>query len=98
MVLFAGGWSLLLLGLFYLIIDVLRLRLWAVFVVVIGANAILAYMVTHVFDFRHIGDIFVHGLARWTGSWHGFLQAGAAFAVLWLVLWLLYRRRVFLKI
>lgn len=98
MVLFAGGWSLLLLCLFYLIIDVLRLRFWAIFFVVIGTNAILAYMVTHVFDFRHISDIFVHGLARWTGTWHDFVQAAAAFAVLWLILLLLYRKRVFIKI
>ena len=83
---------------FYLVIDVLRLRLWAVFFVVIGTNAILAYMATHVFDFRHVGDIFVHGLARWTGPWQDFVQAVAAFAVLWLILWLLYRRRIFLKI
>lgn len=98
MVLFAGGWSLLLLCLFYLVIDVLRLRFWAAFFVVIGTNAILAYMVTHVFDFRHISDIFIHGLAQWTGSWHGFVQALAAFAVLWLILLLLYRRRIFIKI
>lgn len=98
MVLFAGGWSLLLLCLFYLVMDVLRVRFWAVFFVVIGTNAIGAYMATHVFDFRHIGDIFVHGLARWTGDWYDFIQAVAAFATLWLILWLLYRRRVFIKI
>jgi predicted acyltransferase len=98
MVLYAGGWSLLLLGLFYIVIDVLRLRLWAISFVVIGTNAIAAYMVTRVFDFRHISDIFVRGLAKWTGDWHGFLRALAAFAVLWLILFYLYRRRVFIKV
>lgn len=98
MVLFAGGWSLLLLCLFYLVIDVLRVRFWATFFVVIGVNAIAAYMVTRVFDFRHISDIFIHGLARWTGPWHEFVQAVGAFAVLWLVLLLLYRKKVFIKI
>jgi predicted acyltransferase len=98
MVLFAGGWSLLLLCLFYLVIDVLRVRFWAMFFVVIGANAIAAYMATHVFDFRHIGDIFVHGLAKWTGPWQDFTQALAAFLSLWLILLLLYRKRVFIKI
>jgi predicted acyltransferase len=98
MVLFAGGWSLLLLCLFYLVIDVLRVRSWAIFFVVIGTNAILAYMVTHVFDFRHISDIFIHGLARWTGPWHGFVQALGALAVLWLLLLLLYRKKVFIKV
>jgi predicted acyltransferase len=98
MVLFAGGWSLLLLCLFYLVIDVLRVRFWALFFVVIGTNAIAAYMVTRVFDFRHVSDIFIHGLAKWTGPWHGFVQAVGAFAVLWLILLLLYRKRIFIKI
>ena len=55
-------------------------------------------MVTRVFDFRHVSDIFIHGLAKWTGPWQGFVQAVGAFAVLWLILLLLYRKRIFIKI
>ncbi len=98
MVLFAGGWSLLLLGLFYLVIDVLRLRRWSFFFVVIGMNAIAVYMATHVFDFRALGDIFVRGLARWTGTWQDFARAVAAFTVLWLILLYMYRKRTFIKV
>ena len=68
------------------------------FLFMVGTNAIAAYMVTRVFDFRHVSDIFIHGLAKWTGPWHGFVQALAAFAVLRLILWLLYHRCVFIKI
>jgi predicted acyltransferase len=46
MVLYAAGWSLLLLAAFYLIIDGLRLRFLGFFFTVIGMNAIAAYMVT----------------------------------------------------
>ncbi len=98
MVLYAGGWSLLLLALFYLVIDVLRLRFLAFFFVVIGMNAIAAYMATHVFDFRHLGDIFVGNTARWTGGAHDLIRALAAFAILWLILFYLYRKRTFIKI
>jgi len=98
MVLFAAGWSLLLLAVFYLLIDVLRLRFLAFFFVVIGMNAIAAYMATHVFDFRHLGDIFVHGLARWTGPWQEFIAAVAAFGILWMILFYMYRKRTFIKI
>jgi len=98
MVLFAGGWSLLLLGLFYLVIDVLRLRRWSFFFVVIGMNAIAVYMATHVFDFRALGDIFVRGLSRWTGNWHDFVRALAGFAILWLILFYMYRKRTFIKV
>jgi predicted acyltransferase len=98
MVLFAGGWSLLLLGLFYLVIDVLRLRRWSVFFVVIGMNAIAAYMVTRVFDFRNLGDIFVRGLSQWTGNWQDFTRAAAGFVILWLILFYMYRKKTFVKI
>jgi predicted acyltransferase len=98
MVLYAGGWSLLLLCAFYLVIDVLRLRFLAFFFVVIGMNAIAVYMVTRVFDFRNIGDIFVHGLAQWTGDGHDFVRAVAGFAVLWSILFYMYRKRTFIKI
>jgi predicted acyltransferase len=98
MVLYAGGWSLLLLGLFYLFLDVLRLRFLAFFFLILGMNAIVAYMVTRVFDFRDIGDIFVHGLARWTGDWQDFVRAVAGFAIPWLILLYMYRKRTFIKI
>lgn len=98
MVLYAGGWSLLLLGIFYFIVDVLHLRRWSFFFVVIGTNAIAVYMATHVFDFRHLGDIFVRGLSKWTGDWQDFVRAIAAFAVVWLILFYMYRNKTFLKI
>jgi len=98
MVLYAGGWSLLLLGLFYLVIDVLEFRFLTSFFVVIGMNAIAAYMATHVFDFRNLGDIFVRGLARWTGDWQDFVRAAAGITILWLILYYLYRKKTFVKI
>jgi predicted acyltransferase len=98
MVLYAAGWSLLLLALFYLAIDVLHLRFLAFFFVVIGLNAIAVYMAVHVFDFRQLADIFVGGLAKWTGVWHDFLRAVASVALLWLILFYMYRKKTFIKI
>src|SRR6185295_10856866 len=49
MVLWASGLSLLLLALFYGLTDVLGWRAWAYAFVVIGSNAIFAYMVPHIF-------------------------------------------------
>ncbi len=97
-VLFAAGWSYLLLALFYLIIDVWGLRKWAFAFVVIGMNAIVVYMATRVFDFRLVGDVFVAGLAKWTGQWHEFVRALAGFTVVWLILWWMYRKKSFIKI
>ncbi len=97
-VLYSAGWCYLLLALFYLVIDVCGLRRWAFPFVVIGMNAIAVYMATHVFNFRHIGDIFVNGLDKYVGDWSPFVHAVAALAVIWLIMWWMYRKRLFIKI
>ena len=49
MVLWSGGWCFLLLALFYGAIDVLGWRAWAFPLVVVGANPLLAYVLSHLF-------------------------------------------------
>jgi predicted acyltransferase len=98
MVVFAGGWSLLLLAIFYLVIDVLGLRRLGLAFAVIGANAIFTYMAVHLFDFKSLSDPFVGGLAQWTGNWQDLVQTLAGVTVMWLILLFMYRRRIFIKI
>ena len=57
-VVIAAGWSLVLLGLFYAIIDVLKVRFWAYFFVVIGVNAITIYMLSRIVPFDEIARFF----------------------------------------
>ena len=97
-VLYSGGLCYLLLALFYLVIDVWGFKKWAFGFVVIGTNAIAVYMATHVFNFRHIGDIFVDGLDKYVGNWGSFIHAVAAFAVVWLIMWWMYRYKIFLRV
>ena len=97
-VLYSGGLSYLLLAIFYLIIDVWELRKWAFWLVVIGTNAIAVYMAYHVFDFKLVGNIFVGGLMKYLGNWGAFAQEAAAFAVVWLILYWMYRKKSFIKI
>jgi predicted acyltransferase len=98
LVLFAGGLSFLLLSIFYLIIDVWGFKKWSFPFVVIGMNAIAVYVATHLFDFSIIGNVFVGGLSKYLGSWNEFVQALAALAVVWLILYWMYRKRTFIKI
>jgi predicted acyltransferase len=97
-VLYAAGMSYILLALFYLVIDVMGFRIWSFGFVVIGANAIFAYMATMLFDFRKIGSIFVGGLSRHLGDWYPFVHALSGFLVLWLILFYLYRKKTFLRV
>lgn len=105
MVLWAGGFCYLLLAVFYLLIDVLRFRIWAFPFVVIGMNAIFVYMATHVFSFSAISNPLVGGIARnlaesemFGKPWAELLQRTAQLAVIWVILWFLYRKRTFLRI
>jgi predicted acyltransferase len=97
-VLLSGGICYLLLALFYAVIDVMGYRRWAFGFVVIGMNAIAVYMATQVFNFHHISNIFVGGLKKYTGIWFPFIQSLAAFTVIWLILWWMYRKKTFIKI
>ena len=98
MVLWAAGWSYLLLAAFYLAFDVWGFRKCAFPMVVIGANAIAVYMAVHVFDFRKIGDIFVGGLVPHLGNYAPGVRALAAFIVVWLILLFLYRKKTFIRV
>jgi hypothetical protein len=97
-VLFAAGWSYLLLALFYLLIDVLGYRKWAFVFVVIGMNAIAVYMAAQVFHLQFIGETLVGGLARHLGEAGKFLELALSFAAVWLILFWMYRKRTFIKI
>jgi predicted acyltransferase len=101
MVLWAAGWSYLLLALFYLVIDVAGLRRWAFFFVVIGSNAILAYMlaeVNHLGGFTHFTDPWVAGLAAHLGRYDGPLRTVCGFMLLWGILYYLYRKGTFIRV
>jgi predicted acyltransferase len=97
-VLYSGGWCYILTGCFYLIIDVWKLRKWAFAFVVIGANAIAVYMACSVFDFKLVGNVFIGGLTERLGQWNSFVQLIAAIAVIWLILYWMYRKKSFIKI
>jgi predicted acyltransferase len=99
--LYAGGWSYLLLALFYLLIDVWGLRRWALPFTVIGTNAISAYMMWNLFSpaLRQIAGVFLGGLRQYTGpGWYAPLEAAGAALGLWLLLYQMYRTRTFVKI
>ncbi len=96
--LWAAGWSFLLLALFYGVIDVAGLRRWSFPFVVIGMNAITVYVAVQLIDFRIFAHTLVGGLARHLGAFGDFLLPLTTFMIVWLILWHLYRQRIFLRI
>jgi predicted acyltransferase len=98
-VLVTCGISTLLLAFFYLIIDVWGYSKWAFFFIIFGVNSIAIYMMAHLFDFRLIGNIFVGGLSSlFAPNVQDFIQAIGAMAVMWLIMYWMYRKKTFIKI
>ncbi len=101
-VLFSGGWCLLLLAGFSAWLDAGRYRALAFPLAVVGMNSIAAYLVAHLFPGfieaalpRHLGA----GLFGVLGAAYKPLLLGAGvLAVEWLILWWMYRRKIFLRI
>jgi predicted acyltransferase len=97
-VLVAGGWSLLLLALFYGVIDGLGWKAWSFFFVVIGANAIAIFIVPRFIDFPKIAGFFFGGPYRVSGDYTPLVKASGDLAVKWLFLYVLYRNRWVLRV
>jgi predicted acyltransferase len=97
-VLFAAGWSLILLAAFYWVIDVLKLRKWAFFFVVIGANPITIYVLTHIINFDSIADLLLSGIAGSVGIYGPLVIPLGSLLLGWLVLLLLYRHKIYFKV
>ena len=97
-VMFACGWSLLLLAAFYWLIDVKGYRKWAFFFVVIGMNAITIYFLQQVVNFNHIADLMVEGLADRAGVLKPLVLPIGVIGLKWLFLFFLYRHKLFFKL
>lgn len=99
-VLYAGGWSILLLTLFYLLIDVWKFKKWAFFFVVIGLNSITIYMVQHkIIDFHNMRDFIFSGLIEHSPDFIVPYLSGLGYIFcVWIFLYFLYRNRIFLKV
>ena len=102
-VLVAGGWSVLLLAMFYFVIDVWKVRAWATPFVWLGTNAITIYLISNVTDFGKLSERFTGGdVAAWLDArWSGL--GGLVLAVVSVVLCMaicrfLYQRKIFLRL
>ena len=97
-VLWAGGWSLLLLALFYWTIDVRGYQRWSFYFKVIGMNSITIYLADRFFDFGVITNVFLHGLLPVFGQVQPLVWSCSVIFTGWLFLYFLYRQKIFLRV
>lgn len=95
----AGGWSLVLLSIFYLIIDVYGFKKWSFFFKIIGVNSIAAYMIPTIYNFKYTNKAILGGIAGYLPDDYSKLLFGIGHvAILWLMLYLMYRQKWFFKV
>ena len=93
------GLSLLLLSLFYYIIDVKGYKNWAFFFKVIGMNSILIYMSGKFINWNYTTVAFfkwVDQLVR--NPFNVVVMAGCMIMIKWLFLYVLYKKKIFLRV
>jgi predicted acyltransferase len=101
-VLFSGGWCFVFTAVAYAVLDALGGRVLAFPLIVIGMNSIAAYVMSWLFKGfiaenlkTHLGQELFNSLG---GAYEPLLEGTAVLLVLWLILFWMYRRRVFLRI
>ncbi len=98
----SGGACFLLLALFCWLIEYKGYRKWAFPLVVIGMNSIAAYLIAHLWDGFIVSSFKIH-LGKNVFQLFGtnleqFMQGVAVLAAFWLILYWMYRRKLFLRI
>lgn len=97
-VLVSSGICYFLMAFFYWIIDVKQKFKWAFFLKVIGMNAITAYVISQVMPFPKIAGFVLYGLAPIMGDYYELITVIGGFALLYLLLWYMYKNKTFLKV
>ena len=103
-VLVAGGYSAIMLGLFYWVIDVLNYRKWCGPFLWLGMNSITVYMACNIVDFRNLAERFVGGNIKSLLDTHVVKGSGDLIVVLFALFLVfslmrfLYRNKIFLRL
>lgn len=98
-VLHVGGISLLFMSFFYYVIDVLGYKKWAFFFKVIGMNSILIYISGVFINWAYTTEAFFAWLGQLVGEPYGIVVLGVCtILVKWVFLYLLYKKKIFLRV
>lgn len=108
LVLFMGGMALVFLAGCYLLVDIKKITWWTLPCLIFGVNSIAVWVFSQLgmktLMAIHVGHMtlwtaFGEGFARYLGPMNGSLAFAIAFDLFWLgVMWILYRRRIFIKL
>jgi predicted acyltransferase len=99
---FSAGWAVLFLAFFYYVVDMKGYRRWAFPFLVVGMNSIAIYVLVHETTAYIIRTLQIHlgrGIFEAFGAaFEPVVSGGAALLILWLFLYWMYQRRIFLRV
>ena len=98
MVLVSSGYCFLLMALFYFWIDCLGHNQHLTFLKIYGMNSITAYVVSHVLNFTSVSKSLLFGLKQYVGDYYSFVIEFCNVAIIFLILYLLYRNKIFIRV
>jgi len=101
-VIVSGGWCVLVMGLSYWLVDIIKIHKIPGFFTIVGMNSLFIYLFAETHGtawVHHVVIPFTNGLFGWMGSvTSDIITAITVWFVLWYICFFLYKKRVFLKI
>lgn len=99
-ILVTGGVSVLLLAVFYLVIDYWGFEKWAFFFVVFGMNSLFIYMGSKLIGFRFTVDYLLNPFFQLTTdeAVQNVIRSFGVITLNWFLLYFMYRQKIFVKI
>ena len=98
-VLVAGGYSCLLLGAFYQMVEIWQWRKWCIPFIWIGMNPITLYLASNLLPIEDLARLFVGGPVKAAlGPWGDFVTALTAVTMMLALARFLYQRKIFLRL
>ena len=99
MTLYSGGWCLLLMALFYYIIDCRGYSKGLNWLKIYGMNSITAYVLGQVINFRDVVNSVFHGFEQFMGAeYYKVWLTFGNYMIIFLILHILYKRNIFLRV
>ena len=98
MTLYSGGICFLLIAATYYIVDVRKCGGKMEWIKYFGMNSIAAYMLANAVDFSSVTESFIYGLKDIAGGFYPVLVAFGNVTILFFIMRLMYKNRIFLKV
>ncbi len=98
-ILLTAGMAFIFTALFYWLIDVKGYTRWAFFFKVIGMNSLLIYLAYRFIDFNYTSALIFGGVyAVAPELWHPVFESIGALALVWLFLFFMFKRNIYIKV